>query len=311
MRLSVRLVIMVSLVAGLAGVATSPVGRSPRAAVALEGSPTATSSGAHGTFADTVDIGGRSLYLKCLGEGTPTVVLESGSPFMDTSAWGLLLGKLSQVTRVCAYDRANVGQSDPAPTPRTVQQMADDLHALLHTAGVPGPYVLTAVSFGPLVSRMYASAYPEDVAGLVLIEGVPEDLVTRWNAILPPELQDRWVEDFWVGNPEEIALEESYAQVRDAAPLPQVPLIVIVHGDVTRDDHLIPSGWPVEALDPIWKELVARQATLIPGGRLIVAEESGHSVEAAQPDLVVAAIEDVVEAVRDPSTWATSGTPTT
>jgi pimeloyl-ACP methyl ester carboxylesterase len=223
---------------------------------------------------------------------------------MDTSAWELMLGKLSKLTRVCAYDRANVGQSDPAPTPRTVQQMADDLHALLHTAEVPGPYVLAAVSFGPLVSRMYASTYPEDVAGLVLIEGLSEDLVERWNEVLPPDLQERWIEDFWVGNPEEIALDESYTQVRESAPLPNVPLVVIVHGDVTRDDHLIPAGWPVEALDPIWTELVARQATLIPGGHLIVAEESGHSVEAEQPELVVAAIREVVEAARDTSTWA-------
>jgi pimeloyl-ACP methyl ester carboxylesterase len=238
-----------------------------------------------------------------MGEGSPTVILESGV-YRNTGRWITMQPQIATVTRVCAYDRANITPSDPAPTPRTVQQLADDLHVLLKTAGVPGPYVLTALSFGALVSRMFASTYPEDVAGLVLVDPLSEDLEARWTAVLPPDLRERWLDDFWFGNPEGIAFEESYAQVRAARPLPTVPLIVIVHGDITHDDNLFPTGWPVEPLDTIWKELVAEQATLIPGGRLVVAAESGHRVEAEQPAVIVDAVMQVIMAARDPNNWA-------
>jgi pimeloyl-ACP methyl ester carboxylesterase len=259
----------------------------------------ATPSASSGRFSDLVDIGGRGLWLTCQGEGSPTVILESGSPFMTSYDWPSVQAPVAKFTHVCAYDRANVGQSDPAPTPRTVQQMADDLHALLTAAGIPGPYVLVATSFGPLVTRMYASTYPEDVAGIVLIDPLDEDLEARWQAVLPADLWARRIADFWMGNPEGIALDESYSQVRAAAPLPDVPLIVIVHGDASRDSFLIPTNWPVALLDPIWKELVAKEATLIPGGRLVVAERSGHNIMMLQSDLIIAAVEQVVMAARD------------
>ena len=160
--------------------------------------------------------------------------------------------------------------------------------------------------------RVYASQYPDDIAGLVLIDGEPEDLQSRWKAVLPADLAARWLPDFWGGNPEGIALEESEDQVRNARPLPEVPLIVIVHGDARQDPHLIPAGWPGEVLDPIWQELVAKQAELVPGGRLVVAEQSDHGIPFVQPELVVDAVREEIEAVRDPSRWATpeGGTPT-
>jgi pimeloyl-ACP methyl ester carboxylesterase len=274
-----------------------------------DGVSTATPSAISGRFTGLVDIGSRSLWVSCLGEGSPTVILESGSPGMDAGDWYGVQAGIAKVTHVCAYDRANVGGSDPAPTPRTVQQMADDLHALLTAAGIPGPYVLAATSFGPLVSRIYASTYPEDVAGLVLIDPVSEDLEVRFEEVLPPEVWARRMKEFWSGNPEGIALDESYAQVRASAPLPAVPLLVIVHDDASLDSYLFPTNWPVEVLDPIWKELVADQARLVPGGRLVVAEHTGHGMVFFAAEFVADAVLQVVEAVRDPSTWAASATP--
>jgi pimeloyl-ACP methyl ester carboxylesterase len=282
---------------------------SPLSVTAQEATPHGTPSAAKGDFAGLVDIGGRSLWLTCMGEGAPTVILESGSPGMTSADWAGVQSSIAPFTHVCAYDRANVGRSDPAPMPRTVEQMADDLDALLESAGIPGPYVLVSFSFGPWVSRVYASQHPDDVAGLVLIDGEPEDLEARWKAVLPADLAARWLQDYWGGNPEGIALDESEDQVRDAAPLPVVPLIVIGHGDARMDPHLIPTGWPGEVLDPIWKELVAKQTELVPGGRLVVAEQSSHGIPFEQPELVVAAVREVVEAVRDPSSWAASATP--
>ena len=291
-------------------VGTLLLGSTP-SVTAQDSTPIPTPSAASGDFAGLVDVGGRSLWLNCMGEGAPTVILESGSPGMTSADWSGVQSSIAQFTHVCAYDRANVGSSDPAPMPRTVEEMADDLHTLLHSAGIPGPYVMAAFSFGPWVSRVYASQHPEDIAGLVLIDGEPEDLEARWKAVLPADLAARWLQDYWGGNPEGIALEESEVQVRDARSLPEVPLIVIVHGDARQDPHLIPAGWPGEVLDPIWQELVAKQAELVPGGRLVVAEQSDHGIPFVQPELVVDAVREGVEAVRDPSRWATpeGGTP--
>ncbi|WP_161569175.1 alpha/beta fold hydrolase [Candidatus Oscillochloris fontis] len=117
-----------------------------------------------------VDIGGRQLHLVCQGDtGGPTVVLETG--YNSTSlAWIPLQQQLATEQRVCAYDRAGSGWSDPGPLPRTPEHIADDLHALLAAAGEPEPYILVAHSLGGRYVRMFALRYPEEVAGLVLID---------------------------------------------------------------------------------------------------------------------------------------------
>jgi pimeloyl-ACP methyl ester carboxylesterase len=287
-------------------------GSTPRPVQAQEATPGAPSTPipnpASGRFIGAVDIGGRSLWLNCLGEGSPTVILESGSPHMTAGDWHGVKAALAKATHVCSYDRANVGQSDLASRPRSVQQMADDLDALLTAAGIPGPYVLATYSFGAWVTRIYASQHPEQVAGLVLIDPEPVGLKARWQAVLPPELSSRWIEDYWDDNPEGIDFAVSALQLATAHPLPAVPLLVLAHTP-GKGDYLIPRSWPLDVLDPIWEELVAAQAREVPGGRLIVAENSSHGMVFDTPDVVTAAIRQVVEAVRDPSSWAASATP--
>ena len=163
-------------------------------------------SAAQGDFAGFVDIGsGRRLYLECRGTGSPVVVLEAGYR-SAARIWSedlhqpgaprtMVLAGVAVFTRVCAYDRPgtvaalndNVRQSrsDPAPMPRTAQDVVADLHALLRAAGVPAPYVFAGHSLGGLFVRLYASTYPRDVLGLVLVDAYSEMLETR----LTPE---RW-----------------------------------------------------------------------------------------------------------------------
>jgi pimeloyl-ACP methyl ester carboxylesterase len=121
---------------------------------------------------ERIDVGGYSLHLTCMGENTdgrPTVILESGLG-ATSSSWGWIQPEIAKTTRVCAYDRAGMGWSDPSPAPRDAQTIASELHTLLQKAQIPGPYVLAGWSYGGMYVRQYADQYPDDVAGLVLID---------------------------------------------------------------------------------------------------------------------------------------------
>lgn len=125
-----------------------------------------------------VDVGGYRLHIYCVGQGSPTVILDALFPG-TVSNWGWIQPEIARSTRVCAYDRAGLGWSDPGPEPRTAQQAARELQTLLGEAGVPGPYILVGHSLGALSTRMYASMYPDQVAGMVLVEGTNPDSWVR------------------------------------------------------------------------------------------------------------------------------------
>ena len=122
-----------------------------------------------------VDIGGRTLNLYCSGQGTPTVILETGG---NSPGYSLLVqqSKMAVFTRACWYDRAGVGWSDPPSSPRTSASIASDLHEALQRAGVLPPYVMAGGSVGGEYVRIYTAHYPSDVAGLVLIDSSVPDM---------------------------------------------------------------------------------------------------------------------------------------
>lgn len=312
--------------AAVLAVATSPVRR-----LAAQVTPIASPVAASGDFAGLVDIGGgRRLYLDCRGRGRPTVVLEAGyrSPatvwsedLVDPSSRRtMVLPGVSRFTRVCAYERPGVAalledglhpsRSDPVPMPRTAQSVVADLHALLHAAGVPGPYVLVGHSLGGLFVRLYAATYPDEVVGIVLLDAWSESLeqlltpaewaaYVRLNAAVPPEMAD--YPDY-----ERIDFAAASAVMRRAAadhPLRPMPVVVLAHArpfGVTAEEL----GFAPEALERAWRAAQEELATLVPNAHFAVATESAHYVQLDQPELVIAAIRQVVEAVRDPSTWA-------
>ncbi|WP_405070919.1 alpha/beta hydrolase [Kribbella sp. NBC_01510] len=116
-----------------------------------------------------VDVGPYRLHLECTGSRGPTVILEPGAGG-SAASMGLIAPAVARDSRVCVYDRAGRGWSDPAASPPDGAQIATDLHTLLDRAQVPGPYVLAGHSFGGLYVRTYAAKYPEEVAGLVLVD---------------------------------------------------------------------------------------------------------------------------------------------
>ena len=121
-----------------------------------------------------VDIGGRTLNLYCSGQGTPTVIVETGGNSPGYS-WLLQQSKMAVFTRACWYDRAGVGWSDPPSSRRTSARVVGDLHETLRHAGVLPPYVMVGASGGGEYVRIYTARYPTDVAGLVLVDSTVPD----------------------------------------------------------------------------------------------------------------------------------------
>jgi pimeloyl-ACP methyl ester carboxylesterase len=123
---------------------------------------------------EMVDVGGYSLHINCVGQGSPTVVLDGGSGEMSAQ-WVWVQREVSDTTRVCAYDRAGMGWSEMGPQPRDAKQISSELHALLAKADIEGPYVLVGHSFGGLYMQTYAARYPEEVAGVALVDSSQPD----------------------------------------------------------------------------------------------------------------------------------------
>jgi pimeloyl-ACP methyl ester carboxylesterase len=128
-----------------------------------------------------IDVGGYKLHLHCTGpanSGSPTVILEAGAG-MASPSWAWIQSAVGETTRVCAYDRAGYGWSEPGPTPRDARQVVHELHTLLGRAAIAGPYVLVGHSIGGMYVRVYTAQYPDEVVGLVLVDSSHPDQLTR------------------------------------------------------------------------------------------------------------------------------------
>lgn len=206
------------------------------------------------------DVGGHPMHLYCLGEGSPTVILDAGA--VGLSAW--VQPAVAQTTRVCAFDRAGYGYSDARPEPRDALHRAAELHGLLVAAQIEQPYVLAGHSLGGLFSRVYQSQYPDEVAGMVLIDATHPDtfdrqgesikamqamasissvaarvglmrLVAAGNNFSLPEADnaalkaDMGSNQYWDSQRADIdAFEATLAQGRDSGALNDLPLAVLV-----------------------------------------------------------------------------------
>ena len=258
----------------------------PATSTAREPTPASTPGNVDGT----VDIGGgRKLYLRCTGNGSPTVVMEGGDE--DTSnSYAFAEAEVAQRTRTCVYDRANLGQSDPAPGPRGLEELVGDLERLLDAAEVPGPYVLVGTSGGGYITAAYAAAHRREIAGLVFVEtpapfrDPPREIVelTAWDHPANVEKRDylQVEKDAWatrrrIGDiPVTVISDQPSADAIREAPTAS-------ERRGLRRNVAEQRGWLV--LSPRAEQLVVR---------------TGHAVEEADPDLVVNAILDTVGAAR-------------
>jgi pimeloyl-ACP methyl ester carboxylesterase len=276
-----------------------------------------------------VDVGGHKMHLDCEGQGTPTVILESGL-WDDSMVWRKVQPESARLTRVCSYDRAGLGYSDPRPdqVPDS-RNIAQNLHMLLVSAGVTPPYVLVGHSLGGLHIRVYQNLYPSDVVGVVLVDSEHPDREKR----LPPEMskiQSRlylksklWglavplgiprllgacgvtVDCHWqtvkAREAEVQAIGASADEARHAASLDSMPLVVVSHDpEKGAAPGLIPPDVS-QRFEHQWVQMQKELGRLSANGSRVVATGSTHYVQIDRPDVVIAAIRTVLGAARSTS----------
>jgi pimeloyl-ACP methyl ester carboxylesterase len=281
-----------------------------------------------------VSIGDRRLHLRCVGTGAPVVVLEAGLGD-GLLTWDAVQDSIAAFTRVCAYDRAGFGWSDPGPAPRTSAQEVGELHALLRAAALPAPYVLVGHSMGGLNVRMYTFRFPGEVAGLVLVDpsqetqfarmpmpatirvlyalmsltapvGLPRLVAHFVGPTVPADSAEAAARGQALGlrtsalratGAELASFGESMVQVGAARrPLGALPLVVI---SASRME----SGLGVTRAEAaerrrIFSALQEEIARSSSAGRRVTAEGSGHYVQLERPAIVIGSVRQVVETAR-------------
>ena len=272
-----------------------------------------------------VDIGTHRLHIYCLGHGSPAVIMDAGLGGISLE-WFPVLTALAKHAQACIYDRAGYGWSDPGPAPRTSSHIVDELFALLKQAHIRGPYVLVGHSFGGYNMQLFASRYPYATAGLVLVDSSHAEQVQRFLAppievkltpgirgeyalvrfarpeihpMIPkelkglvydllnrPKLRQAMAEEYW-------NFQQSAAEVQNAGMLPDVPLFVL-----TRGMRVWPETPRGDRMEELWFDLQSELAVQVPHHAHIVAAESGHYIHLDQPQLVIDAVLEVIQASR-------------
>ena len=290
-----------------------------------EGNSSTTAPKVQANFAMKVAISPtREMYLECRGTGSPTVVLISGGS-NSAAIWSMpydfahpgptVFSEVSKFARVCAYDRPGtaspapndqiaVGTSTPVAQPVTPANGVIDLYNLLSAAKVRGPYVLVAHSYGGLIARLYASTYPAQVAGLVLIDPPTEYF---FDALTIPQ-QEMWVtantNPAPIPNAEQVNFPATFAEMRAARPVRRVPAIVLTSDKVFDYSEAIAAGKLSEEYKGFGKLTfdahVAAQRKLAKTlhAKLILDTHSGHYIFVEQPELAIHSIRQVVDQVR-------------
>ena len=261
-----------------------------------------------------VDIGGYRLHLWCTGNGAPAVILDTGLGG-SSAGWGFVQPDVARFTRVCSYDGAGMGYSDPGPSPRTARRIASELAKLLDRSGIAGPVVLVGASIAGFNVRVFASDHPERAAGLVLVDASHEadahevprmarfvPLLSTVGVLrlfgvsfgqrvesLPPSVQRYALATrfraagYQAAADEIIHIRESVSEVRSSRRKLTIP-VVVVTGARGADEN--------------WRQLQQDLTSLSEEGCLMIARQSGHVVMVDQPDIVVDAIRTVVETAR-------------
>ena len=245
----------------------------------------------HARFSST-GYGIRSLAVA--GTGIPTVVFESGLG-QGKRNWAPVFNAVSELTQAVAYDRAGYGQSEPSKGSRDGLQIVLELRDMLRVEGIAPPYVLVGHSLGGTMVKLFAKTYPEEVAGVVLVDARHEEFTQRCRQRGVPRLLYEPPEALLsvlspTARAELQAAPLTLKQARRAGTFPDVPLIVLTQSNVT-------SRWPL-TLGKVWEASQRRMAKMSALGRVKVVGDAGHNVHLDRPDVVIRAVSGVVRAAR-------------
>lgn len=276
-----------------------------------------------------VSVDGLKMHIDCTGDGTPTVILDSGLGDSYVS-WRKVQPEIAKFARVCSYDRAGLGYSDSSNESRTSKVIAQQLHALLQAAQILPPYILVGHSMGGYDVRLYASLYPHEVAGMVLVDASHPDQENRFPAELKG-MEGSWLREaeffeyttpvgiprllgFCDENPvvraaecnfqtahegvaELKAFPTSAAQAAGAGSLGDMPLAVLSHDPDKPSSEFTPDL--NKTVNQAWDGMQDELAHLSTRGTRTIAKNSSHYIQSDRPDLVIEAVRSVTEQARE------------
>lgn len=260
-----------------------------------------------------IDVGGHSLHIRMMGEGSPAVVIDVGFG-ASIEEWEALAGQLAQDTRVCLYDRAAYGQSEPGPLPRTADRVADELLALLSGAGVEPPYVMVGHSLGGLHSLVFAHRHPDLLSGLVLLDPPPIDFITGRRFLGLKEMADEQTQQLeqsaeqaeehgdstratyfrTLASEHRAMFSESAELAAAVTDLDDLPLTVLASG--------VPNpafGDSAQAFQRFWIKSNQQLAKISRSGRFQLAPNSSHRLHEDASALVLRIIRERIKAARE------------
>jgi pimeloyl-ACP methyl ester carboxylesterase len=236
-----------------------------------------------------VSVDGHRMHLTVSGRGSPTIVLEAGSG-STSRMWRTLQPELAAISRVVSYDRAGLGKSEPSTRQRTARAIAEELRDALRGAQLPSPYLLVAHSAGGVYARVFASMYPTEVAGLVLVDPAPEDFHARAQREFPrvyAHFDSVDAADIASRPPSELAEENEWdtnlAQARASDAVFRGPAIVL---SSPRAD--------LAELGPLWTDEHRRWVQRAPGREYVRVDSVGHAIHRDRPAVVLDAVRRVI-----------------
>ncbi len=229
-----------------------------------------------------VSVGEHELRVLVQGRGGPAVVFESfGAAYLEHMS--RVQSAVAEWTTTVNYDHAGNWGSEPGPKPRDANRVAEELHTLLSRAGVAPPYILVGFSFGGPYSRVFAARYPDEVAGMVLIDPTQESFM-RWLRASFPEV-NRLTEEQRQSGSEWGSQLDSMAQA-EAAVLPEIPIVLITAMKTSE-------GVFGRHVRPLWLQAHADWLSAYPDAEHVVTYRSGHGVPLSEPQMVIEAIRRV------------------
>jgi pimeloyl-ACP methyl ester carboxylesterase len=252
--------------------------------------PATTQAAATGEIDAGFDVGGHKLHLRCEGKGSPgspTIVYLHGLGGDGSDVKSINTPLAGQV-RVCTYDRVNVGRSDSDPGRHTGADSVRDLHTLLEAAGVPGPYLLVGFSFGGLLAIMYAATYPDQVMGLVSLDGsLPTD--DQVDQLIPKDERAQVMAE-QDANRERVDFYRTLDQAKAlVAKVPDVPVTYMAARPVE-----LPPNWPVKRMQAFIRAKQVQFTKTVPQGRLVEVQSS-HDIDLDKPELVIQEVQRILK----------------